>query len=384
MTAPPTSEQDEALKQTLERMVETSELLAGATDLNEVLRRLAQRTRDVAAADYAAIGTFDDDGAIERFVHVGIDEGVARRLGSVPVGRGLLGALARAERPIRLADLTRDPRYTGWPEGHPAMGPFLGVPIRLASRNIGSLYMARDAGGPPFTDADELAAMFLALQATVGVSAALARERSGRVLLLEERVRIAHDLHDGTIQSLYALGLEFEAAASQPGIADDVRTTFNRATAQLNHLIADIRNYISMLGAPAAWQPELSRDLAASVRQIIPDGVDAIISISAPALQELTARESEDLLYIAREALSNAARHSGATKVAIDLRQSDEETALTIQDNGIGFNTTAVRTGLGTVTIRTRAERLGGSASVLSIPGMGTTVRITIPRQPDE
>jgi len=108
------------------------------------------------------------------------------------------------------------------------------------------------------------------------------------------------------------------------------------------------------------------------------------VNITAAALQELSARESEDLLYIAREALSNAVRHGSASKIAIDLRQSPYVTALTIQDNGVGFDSENVRSGLGTVTMRTRAERLGGTITVLGIPGMGTTVRVEIPRRKDD
>jgi len=205
------------------------------------------------------------------------------------------------------------------------------------------------------------------------------------VFLLEERARIAHDLHDGTIQSLYALGLELDMNASRPGMPDEVSSTLRTGIDRINDLIADIRGYITMLEAESPLaQPELARDLAFVIRQIVPPGIDTVVNITAAALQELGARESEDLLYITREALSNAVRHGGPTKVAIDLRQTADETALTIQDNGIGFDTANVRTGLGTVTMRTRTDRLGGNLSVLGIPGMGTTVRVSLPRREDD
>ena len=89
----------------LTEMAVTSDLLAGADDLGEVLRRLASRARDVTRADYAAISTFESDGALSRFVYVGMDDAVARRLGSPPVGRGLLGELARHEAPLRIDDV---------------------------------------------------------------------------------------------------------------------------------------------------------------------------------------------------------------------------------------------------------------------------------------
>ncbi|MCK9519949.1 MAG: histidine kinase, partial [Dehalococcoidia bacterium] len=197
--------------------------------------------------------------------------------------------------------------------------------------------------------------------------------------------RIAHDLHDGTIQSLYALGLEFDALSQREGYPEEVQDALGLGVQRINDLISEIRDYIQMLEARAPEaSPELARDLAFVVRQLVPAGIDTVVNITAAALQELTTRDAEDLLYIAREALSNAVRHGAPTKVAIDLRQTPDETWLTVQDNGVGFDTANARQGLGTVTMRTRAERLGGALTVLGIPGMGTTVRVTIPRRYDD
>jgi signal transduction histidine kinase len=365
-------------------MVETAEVLGRAGDLGDVLRWCAQRAKTVTQAEFAALGIFDDNGGLERFIYVGIDDAVARRLGHPPRGLGLLGTLARADRPLRLDDLTAHADSRGWPEGHPAMCAFLGVPIRAGGRTIGSIYMTRIRGAEPFTASDELAAALLALQAAGTVSGALAQERNGRLSLLEERVRIAHDLHDGTIQALYAIGLQLDAATALPASPEVTRVLANGVD-QLNGVIRDMRSYIEMLEATQpATQPELSRDLAFAVRQIVPDGIDTVMNIAAAALQEIRAREAEDLLYIAREALSNAVRHGHASKIGVDLRQTATETSLTIQDNGTGFNPDAVRAGLGTVTMRTRAERVGAQLAVISIPGMGTTVRVTFPRRGDD
>ncbi len=365
-------------------MATTSEVLMNASDLGEVLQSLAVRSQTVTGADFAAISTFDEDGQLTRFIYTGMSEEQARRLGSPPSGKGLLGELARHATPIRLDRLREHPASSGWPAAHPDMDAFLGVPIRAAGRTIGSLYMTRSPGRPPFDDADEAAAAVLSLQAAVSVASAMHRERSGRVFLLEERVRIAHDLHDGTIQSLYALGLELDATANSAVVSelsDVIRTSVER----INDLISDIRGYITMLEAESPLaQPELSRDIAFVIRQLVPPGTDAVVNITAAALQELTARDSEDLLFIAREALSNAIRHGCPTKVAVDLRQTADATSLTVQDNGVGFDQANVRSGLGTVTMRTRAERLNAELTILGIPGMGTTVRVSLPRRSDD
>jgi signal transduction histidine kinase len=369
----------------LAEMAVTSDLLAGMEDLSEVLSRLAGRAREVTDADYAAISTFDEDGKLNRFVHIGMDEELSRRLGSPPSGRGLLGELVRHQSPIRLEDLKGHATHTGWPEGHPDMGPFLGVPIRAAGTTIGSLYMTREAAREPFSEGNELAALVLALQAAVSLANALARQRSGRIALLEERVMIAQDLHDWTIQSLYALGLEADALSNDPELPQSLRETFAARVEHINGLIRGVRQYITSLEAqsPAA-SPELSRDLALILRELVPQGVDIVFNISAPALQELASREMEDLISIAREAVSNAVRHGQPTKIAVDLRQSEFDTALTVQDNGVGFDVNAVGRGLGTVTMHTRAQRLSAEIVILSVPGMGSTVRTTLPRRTSE
>lgn len=365
----------------LREMATTSELLVSSEDLAEILQSLAHRAKEVTNADYAAISTFDDRGILTRFIYTGMEEDQARRLGDPPKGRGLLGELARHDRPIRLAQLQDSDLFTGWPEGHPDMTAFLGVPIRAAGRTIGSLYMTRVRGNDSFSDADEAAASILALQAAVSLSSALARDRTGRLFLLEERARIAHDLHDGTIQTLYAIGLECDAYAARADFPEEVRDVLHSTVERLNELIADIRGYITMLEAAAPPdQPELTRDLAFVIRQLVPPTTHSVVNISAAALQELTMRENEDLLYIAREALSNAVRHGAPTKVAVDLRQSPSHTILTVQDNGVGFDPAITRRGLGSVTMQTRASRLNAQLTIIGIPGMGTTVRVSIPR----
>jgi signal transduction histidine kinase len=369
---------------TLAEMAITSELLVGSEDLSDTLTRLAARARAVTRSDFAAISTFDDEGVLTRFIYTGMSEEQARKLGDPPRGRGLLGHLGSLDRPLRLDNLQADPGYTGWPAGHPDMRAFLGVPIRATGRTIGSLYMTRLHGNEPFTEVDEAAAAVLSLQAAVSLASGLARERTGRVSLLEERERIAHDLHDGTIQTLYAIGLECDALSNREDFPGEAREALSSAVSRINDLISDMRGYISVLESRApSMEPELTRDLAFVIRTIVPPAIATVVNISAAALQELSIREAEDLIYIAREALSNSIRHGAPTKVAVDLRQNVEATVLTIQDNGIGFDQATIRRGLGRITMQTRADRLGAELTWIGIPGMGATVRVSIPRPPE-
>ncbi len=361
-------------------MANTNDATAGIDDVSEILRRLAARAKELVSADYSAVSTFDEAGNLTRFVHVGMDDEAARRLGKPPVGRGLLGDLARHNGPLRFDDLQKSESFTGWPEGHPDMCAFLGVPIVALGQPIGSLYMTRTRGAEPFSDDEEVAASLMGLQIAATVSTALARNRQNRVVRLEERVQIAHDLHDGTIQALYALGLDADVR-SQLAENDETRTALADVVTRVNGIIRDIRSYIAMLEAETPESaPELVPDLTFVVRQVVPSGIDVVTNVNAPALHELGARDVEDLVYIAREALSNAVRHGKPTKVAIDLKQTSDETQMTIQDNGVGFEPEKVVPSMGTVTLRTRAERMGGELTIMSVLGMGTTVRVAIPR----
>lgn len=358
----------------------TGDAIAGVEDLSEILRRLAVRAKELVDAEFAAVSTFDDRGALTRFVYAGLDDGVARKLGNPPIGRGLLGDLARRERPLRLEDLQASPAFTGWPEGHPDMCTFLGVPIRVVGQTIGSLYMTRTRGAQPFTEAEEAAASLMALQIAATVSTAMVRQSQGRVARLQERSQIARDLHDGTIQTLYALGLEADARL-QASDNEEIREVLGDVVSRVNGLITNIRSYIMMLEAEnPPSSPELVSDLTFVIRQLVPAGIDVVTNINAPAVHELDARDVEDLIYVAREALSNAVRHGRPTKVAVDLRQTADDTVLTIQDNGVGFDVEHVSPNMGTTSLRTRSQRLGADLTVLSIPGMGTTIRVAVPR----
>jgi signal transduction histidine kinase len=366
-------------------MTATSDVMVSREGLTGLLQTVAARAQEVTKADYAAISTFDEGGMLERFIYSGISEEQARRLGAPPLGRGLLGSpLLGGDQSIRCVDVTLHEAFTGWPADHPSMGPFLGVPVRVGGRTIGSLYMTRRAGEPGFSDEEELSAKFLALQAATCMWSELGRAREGRMAVLEERATIARDLHDGTIQSLYALGLELDTHSRRPRLNRDTRKMLAASVDRLNQLIADIRQYITMLEASAPPNvPDLAQDLPFALRQIVPPGIDTVLNIAAAALQELPPRAEEDLLYIAREALSNAVRHGQPTRLAVDLRQTPAETTLVVQDNGIGFDPANARVGLGSVSMRTRAERLGAALTIVTIPGMGTTVRVAVPRDLD-
>jgi len=138
--------------------------------LDAVLQRITEVAADLTGARYAALGVIDASGAaLEHFFTTGIDEGTRATIGPLPRGRGILGVLIRDAAPLRLDDLSQDPRSVGFPPGHPPMRSFLGVPIMLRGVAYGNLYLTEKAGGEPFSDDDQELAMLLAAQAAVAI-----------------------------------------------------------------------------------------------------------------------------------------------------------------------------------------------------------------------
>lgn len=138
-----------------------------------VLRRIVEAARELASAQYAALGVIGPDGRLEQFLHEGMDPATVARIGDLPSGRGMLGAIIDTPEPIRLHAISDDPRSTGFPPGHPSMRTFLGVPIRSRGSVFGNLYLADRLDGADFSDDDE--DLVLALAATAGVAIENAR-----------------------------------------------------------------------------------------------------------------------------------------------------------------------------------------------------------------
>ena len=145
----------------------------GDLSLPVVLRQIVGAARDLLGARYAALGVLGRDGELEQFVHAGMDDALVAAIGDLPRGRGILGLLISEPAPIRLADLSAHPAAAGFPPGHPPMGSFLGVPVRIGEEVFGNLYLTeRTAGGEFTADDEELA---IALAAAAGAAIANAR-----------------------------------------------------------------------------------------------------------------------------------------------------------------------------------------------------------------
>lgn len=152
--------------------------VAAGLELGSTLRRIVQAAVDLVDAEYGALGVLDTRGFVVDFIHVGIDSKTADAIGSLPTGRGILGLLVDHPVPIRLENLTAHPASAGFPEGHPPMESFLGVPVRVRGEVFGNLYLTQKRGGQSFTAEDERTVMALAAAAAVAIENARLYEQT--------------------------------------------------------------------------------------------------------------------------------------------------------------------------------------------------------------
>ncbi len=368
----------------LEALFEASMTITAELAIERVLQRIVDLARGLVSAQYAALGVPNaTSSGLEKFVTAGLTPQEIARIGHLPEGKGLLGLLLREPKPIRIRRLMDDPRAAGFCEGHPPMTSFLGVPIIFKGRLLGNLYLTDKIGAEEFSEQDEYLITLLAAQAAIAIENANLYKQMQRLAVLEERERIAMDLHDGIIQSIYAVGLMLEYAGlvfdEQPAEAGKrLRDAINA----LNEVIRDIRNYILDLRPQRFQSKNLSAGLADLVRAFKANTFITVeVQMADRADANLTPDQSTGLFHIAQEALANIAKHARARHVIINLRREGPGVVLAIRDDGRGFDTSTVKayTGHGLRNMQERAHALGAQLRIDSSPEQGTLIEVELP-----
>ncbi|WP_309053347.1 GAF domain-containing protein, partial [Streptomyces sp.] len=188
-------------------------------EVRDVLKTIVASARELLDAEYAALGVPDDHGGFAQFVVDGVSDEQWRAIGPLPRQHGILASMLHKAEPERLADVRQDPRFEGWPDAHPEMSDFLGLPVRDGDEILGALFLAnkrcpRPGGGCGFTEEDEELLGILAQHAAIALTNARLYERSRELTIAEERSRLAHELHDAVSQKLFSLRLTAQAAAA--------------------------------------------------------------------------------------------------------------------------------------------------------------------------
>lgn len=357
----------------LSSLIDASAAVVGEVDLERVLNRLVTEARSATGATYAALGVMGPHGVLSDFIHDGISDKTARGIGAPPLGRGVLGTVVRERKTLRLDDLGAHPDSFGFPEGHPEMESFLGVPVTVGDEVFGNLYLTEKKGG--FDDADVRLVEALALIAGSAINNARLHERLQALAIIEDRDRIARDLHDSVIQDLFAVGLNLQALAEKA--PDETISPFlNDAVDQLHTSVETLRAYIYELRATASIREPLSRQLENLVGRMgnaYPTEVDLHIKGDIDSIES---KDAEELLKLVSEALSNALRHSAAERVEVLARYGKKGLALKISDDGLGFDPNQVDRGMGLLNMSERVRRLGGELDIKSDTNGGTRLAI--------
>jgi signal transduction histidine kinase len=346
-------------------------VIAVASDLSLpiVLRRIAESATTLVDARYGALGVLDDTGGLADFVTVGVDDATIASIGSLPEGKGILGRLIVDPRPLRLADLAAHPDSYGFPPNHPPMRSFLGVPILVRGKVFGNLYLCEKRGADEFTATDEALAIALAVVAGVSIENARLHARLQNLVVLEDRERIARDLHDKVIQRLFATGMSLQAL--QPRVADPGSARrLDEAIDELDLTIREIRNTIFALHAPTTGLAAELAALIAELRERL--GITIDLRVEGPLELVVPSTVAEHLTPVVREAVTNVARHAQASRVDVHIDVGAEITVRVI-DDGIGMPAVADR-GEGLANLEHRAAAAHGTCTAVARPEGGTVL----------
>jgi signal transduction histidine kinase len=374
----------------LEALVDATRAIAEVLDLDRVLQLIVDRVRILVDAEYAALGIPNTTGEMERFITSGISTDMRAAIGDPPRGHGLLGLIIREGRSYRIPRIAEHADSYGFPPNHPPMTSFLGVPVTVHGRSVGNLYLTDKRGATEFSDVDQLLVEMLALRAGIAIDNAHLHEQVQRLAVVDERERIGRDLHDGIIQSIYGVALSLEDVPFLMQTApDDATDRVDKAIDSLNLTIRDIRNFILGLRSELLHGADLVAGLATLADEFANSGAAEIeldIGVDRELANSLPIGHRVQILQMAREALSNAVRHSKAGRVTIGVHDDGAALEIRVEDDGIGFDAdVAPRPGhLGLANLRDRAAALGGTLTIETQPGNGTSLRIRVPTSPPD
>jgi signal transduction histidine kinase len=363
----------------LRRLLDGVLTIGSELDLRTVLHTIIETAADVVDAKYGALGVLDESGTrLTDFVTVGIDDAGREAIGHLPEGHGILGLLIVDPKPLRFPDLSEHPDRYGFPPNHPEMTSFLGVPIAVRGRVFGNMYLCDKAGGDVFTDVDQELAVGLASAAGIAIENARLHARVAEFATLEDRERIARDLHDTVIQRLFAIGLGLHATLKL--VTDPtVRTRLLGAVDDLDTTVRDVR--------AAIFELHTVRMPGRSVRQELiqlcsessrPLGFEPVIRFDGPIDSAVDDSLADELFAVLREALTNIAKHAHARSAEVGLDVRNSMLTARIADDGVGFGPEPGH-GRGVDNLRTRAERLDGDFTISDIDSGGTLLCWRVP-----
>lgn len=352
--------------------------VSSSMELEELLESMFDRVLTLFSAGAAEIFLAEEtSGILQMRYRIG-DLGAIWSERRIRHGEGFLGRIAA----------TGELRSTHKPEAEEGLSPLVlengygtivGLPLTARGGVVGVASLAfpkeRRFG-------DRELGLLRAVGAGVGLAVMVTRlnRQARRLAILEERERIAMDLHDGSIQSIYAVGLKLDYVRMMIEEApEEAEESLSEALQGLDAVIRDIRAYILDLQPSRIRMSDLREGLLLLIREFKANSlVDAELQVEEEAIVDLDQDVATALFLIAQEALSNVAKHARARKVWVSIRQMDDQVSLQVIDNGVGFDNEEKpgSLGHGLNNMTERARQVGGEFEVLSSPGEGTTITI--------
>jgi signal transduction histidine kinase len=338
----------------------TTKLLSGS-ERAEVLADITRRALELSGGDLAVLALPDEEGRRLIITYAEGDGADATRGLVLPVGQSLSGRVLATGEPLTSADFAADERAAQSARGAMnQIGPAIVFPLGAPGNVRGVLTVGCVRGAPPFPQAQADVVASFAAQAGVALELAASQAEAKRLSLYEDRDRIARDLHDLVIQRLYATGMSLEGTMpmiTRPEVADRI----TNAVDAMDETIKEIRTTIFKLQTrDTASRPDLRSEVVGMVEEMTPLlGFTPSLRLGAGLSGQIHAEVAEQALAALREALSNASRHAGATRVEV-IVDVGADRMLTVQviDNGTGIPAGGRRSGL--ANLATRAEKLGG------------------------
>jgi signal transduction histidine kinase len=351
--------------------------------VHDVLRTILTSARRLVGARYAALGIPDGAGGFAEFIAEGVTDEQWAEIGPLPRTHGVLAVMLCDPNPVRLADIRDHPHFGWWPAAHPELTDFLGMPIMDGDEFVGEVFLANSCNPGGFTADDEELMRLLAAHAAIAIVNARLYERERELSIVEERNRIARELHDAVTQKLFSLRLTADAASAlierDPERAAAELATVRKLAAEAT----DELRAIVVAARPADLRGD-GLDIALRKQVELLDRVHepTIRYTTCDCVPALTEAGQQAVYRIAQEALHNALRHAGATRIDAHLVVRNGSVVLEVRDDGAGFDPAVARSAgrrLGLASMRERARAAGGRLDVTSEPGRGTTVRLAVP-----
>jgi signal transduction histidine kinase len=350
--------------------------------VRDVLQTILTTARRLLDARYAALGVPDKKGSFREFLADGLTDEQWAAIGPVPRQHGVLGLMLCDPNPVRLANIRDHPQFGWWPAAHPELTDFLGMPIVDGEEILGELFLANSNRPGGFTAADEELLRLLAAHAAIALVNARLYERGRELSIVEERNRIARELHDAVTQKLFSLRLTADAAAALL-VSDAGRAKVELDT--VRRLAAEVTDELRAIVVGQRPVDLTGDELDVALRK----QVELLDRVHAPAVRfvggcvpRLDDAGQQAVFRIAQEATHNALRHADAGRIEVDLKYRNGEVLLAVTDDGHGFDQDAAGGAtrrLGLASMRERARSVGGRLAVTSSPGSGTTVTLAVP-----